>query len=197
MNTRFSASESIEIAVEEQDVPVQHYLRQPQRLVQAIANPKLMEQLSGERFRLKMRPLNFMEMYQFQPTVVLRVWSDANGTVNIKSEECEIRGNEYINDRFSLNVTGKLFPTQEEDKTLLQGKADVDVRVELPMPLQLMPKPLLESAGNGLVKSVLLRMKQRLQNQLVKDYQQWASSSAKSQSNSQKSGLSPIENPTT
>lgn len=195
MNARFTASESVEIAVEEQHVPIQHYLRQPQRLVRAIANPKLMEQLSQERFRLKMRSLNFMEIYQFQPTVVLRVWTDSSGTVHVHSEESEIRGNEYINDRFSLNVTGKLSPYQEGGKTYLRGRSKVEVGVELPPPLRIMPKPLLESAGNGLVKSVLVRIKQRLLSQLLQDYRQWASSSAKAPNPSQSSGLPTAENP--
>ena len=182
MNIRFTASETLEIAVEKQSVPIQHYLRQPQRLVSAIANANLMEQLSPERFRLKMRPLNFMEIYHFQPTVVLKVWSDADGTVHIQSESCKIRGIEYINQRFSLNVTGQLSPHQNGETTYLKGRADLNVEVELPFPLQLTPAPLLETAGNGLLKSVLQRIKQRLLSQLLQDYRQWADSNTDIQS---------------
>ncbi len=175
MNIRFSASEYLEISVEESS-SIKHYLRQPQRLVRAIANPKLMEQLSEELYELKMRPLNFMEIYHFQPTVVLKVWAGASGTVYLNSEGCEIRGIDYINERFSLNVKGKLSPCQSNGKVYLKGKADLEVKVELPPPLRLTPKPLLEVAGNGLLKSVLLRIKQRLLSQLLKDYRQWANS---------------------
>ncbi len=175
MNIRFSASEYLEISVEESS-SIKHYLRQPQRLVRAIANPKLMEQLSEELYELKMRPLNFMEIYHFQPTVVLKVWAGASGTVYLNSEGCEIRGIDYINERFSLNVKGKLSPCQSNGKAYLKGKADLEVKVELPPPLRLTPKPLLEVAGNGLLKSVLLRIKQRLLSQLLKDYRQWADS---------------------
>ncbi len=175
MNIRFSASEYLEISVEESS-SIKHYLRQPQRLVRAIANPKLMEQLSEELYELKMRPLNFLEIYHFQPTVVLKVWAGASGTVYLNSEGCEIRGIDYINERFSLNVKGKLSPCQSNGKAYLKGKADLEVKVELPPPLRLTPKPLLEVAGNGLLKSVLLRIKQRLLSQLLKDYRQWADS---------------------
>lgn len=174
METRFTASETVEIPVEEQTVPIQHYLRQPQRLVRAIANPNLMEQLSESRFRLKMRSLNFMNMYHFQPTVVLKVWTDGNGRVYLLSEDCEIRGIEYINDRFALKVKGILSPIQKNEKTYLQGQADLEVKVELPPALRLTPKPLLEVTGNGLLKSVLVRIKQRLLSQLLKDYRHWA-----------------------
>jgi len=173
MHVCFKASESVKIAVEEEENGVRHYLRQPQRLVKAIANPKLMEQLSENHFRLKMQSLNFMDIYHFQPTVILKVWTGASGRVYLNSEDCEIRGIDYINDRFSLNVKGNLSPQQEAGKTYLIGKADLEVKVDLPPALWLTPKPLLEVAGNGLLKSVLLRIKQKLLNQLLKDYRHW------------------------
>ena len=174
MQIHFTATESVAMTVEEQEIPIQHYLRQPQRLVKAIADPKLMEQLDGEHFCLKMRPLNFMDLYHFQPTVVLRVWTGVSGTVYLKSHSCEIRGIEYINTRFTLNVKGKLSPVVSDGKTTLVGKADLEVNVELPPPLWLTPKFLLEVAGNGLLKGVLSRIKQRLLGQLLTDYTHWA-----------------------
>jgi hypothetical protein len=171
----FSAAEALEIAVAEQGVPIHHYLRQPQRLVQAITEPNLMEQLSECQFRLKMRSINFLEIYHFQPTVTLRVWADAGGTVHLESENCEMRGIDYINNRFSLQVKGNLAPVSSRGQTYLQGRADLTVKVALPPPLWLTPTPLLEVAGNGLLKGILMRIKQRLLSQLLKDYRHWAS----------------------
>ncbi|MEG3436649.1 DUF1997 domain-containing protein [Pannus brasiliensis CCIBt3594] len=175
MEVTFTASESVEIVVEKQTIPIQHYLRQPRRLVQAIVDTNRMEPLSEHHFRLKMRSLNFLEMYYFQPTVVLNVWATSGGTVFLHSEDCEIKGIDYINDRFSLNVKGKLAPTEENGKTYLVGKANLEVKVELPPPLWLTPRPLLEVTGNGLLKGVLVRIKQRLMTRLLDDYRQWAS----------------------
>jgi hypothetical protein len=176
MYVRFNASESLDTIVQTEISNLRHYLRQPQRLVLAIADPQLTEQLSGDRFRLKVRPLSFMEIYRFQPTVVLRVNADSNGTVFLDSQECEIRGLEYIDRRFSLNLQGKLAPVAANGKTFLSGKADLEVKVELPPPLWIAPKPFLEMAGNSLLKSVLLRIKQRLASQLVEDYYRWLAS---------------------
>jgi Protein of unknown function (DUF1997) len=173
-NVCFTASEVVEIAVEEQEIPVRHYLRQPQRLVKAIAEEKLMIPLPEERYRLQMRPLNFMELYSIQPTVVLKVWATSEGTVHLNSESCEIRGVDYINDRFSLNLVGKLAPFEQQGKTYLKGKAHLTVTVDLPPLLWLTPTPLLEITGNGLLKSVLVRIKQRLLSQLLADYRHWA-----------------------
>lgn len=173
MEVRFSADEVVSLRVEAQKIPIQHYLRQPQRLVQAITDPNLVEQLSETRFIVKMRPLNFLNFYHFQPTVGLKVWSDSQGTVYLNSESCEIKGIDYINQRFFLDVTGKLAPESKNGQTYLVGKAELEVKVALPPPLWLTPTPLLEIAGNGLLKSVLVRIKQRLIGQLLKDYYEW------------------------
>lgn len=173
MHTRFDASQSVEIAVPQQPIPIQHYLRQPKRLVQALVEVNRIEQLSEEIFRLKMRPLAFMTL-SIQPTVDMRVWADSDGVVHLESVACQIRGIEYINQRFALNLKGRLSPYQINGITYLKGRADLQVQVELPPPFWLTPKPLLETTGNGLLKSVLLTIKHRLMQQLLLDYATWA-----------------------
>jgi len=173
MPIRFTASQSVEIAVPDQPIPIQHYLRQPQRLVNALVDPSRIEQLSEENFRLKMRPLAFMTL-SIQPTVDLRVWAESNGTIHLQSVGCEIRGVEYIDQRFALNLKGYLSPCQTNGGSLT-GKADLEVQVELPFPFSLTPTPIIEAAGNGLLKSVLLTIKQRLLHQLLVDYSRWVS----------------------
>ncbi|MEP0855960.1 DUF1997 domain-containing protein [Trichocoleus sp. DQ-U1] len=184
MQTQFVASQSVQIAVPEQPVPIQHYLRQPQRLVQALVDPTRIEQLSDELFRLKMRPLSFMTL-SIQPIVDLRVWAESDGTVHLTSTNCELRGVEYINQRFALNLIGKLSPCELNGTTHLKGKADLEVKVELPPPFLFTPKPFLEATGNALLKSVLLTIKQRLMHQLLLDYRLWANAT-----NSQSSAIS-------
>lgn len=173
MQTRFFASQSALINVPNEPVPIQHYLRQPHRLVHALVDSSRIEQRGNDCFRLKMRPLKFM-MLSIQPTVDMQVWVGSDGTVHLKSIACEIRGNEYINQRFSLELLGKLYPCQQQGQTQLKGKADLEVRVELPPPLWLTPRPILEGTGNSLLKGVLSTIKQRLMHQLLLDYHQWA-----------------------
>ncbi len=133
------------------------------------------EQLSDDCFRLKMRPLQFM-MLSIQPRVDMRVWAQSDGTINLESVACEILGVGYINDRFALNLKGQLAAHHTGGLTCLKGKADLEVQVELPPPFWLTPKPILEATGNGLLKSVLLTVKQRLMHQLLLDYRRWANS---------------------
>ncbi|MEQ8382412.1 MAG: DUF1997 domain-containing protein [Coleofasciculus sp. A1-SPW-01] len=194
MTSQFTASQSVELAVPEQPIPIQHYLRQPQRLVHAIADPNLIEQLSPEQFRLKMRPLNFLSL-TFQPRVILKVWADVNGTVHLRSVDCDIPGLDYINQRFTLEVKGKLYPEQQQNTTRLKGKADLKVRVDIPFPLSMTPQPIIETTGNGLLKSVLLRIKQKLMHQLLLDYRQWANADHQTLAQPKSQQLSPVDNP--
>lgn len=190
MHTRFTASQAVHMAVPEQPVPIQHYLRQPQRLVHALADSSRIEQLSEESFRLKMRPLSFMTL-SIQPIVDMKVWADSDGTVHLKSIACEIRGIDYINERFTLNLIGELAPYQDKGGTFLKGIANLEVQVELPPAFWFTPKSLLEATGNGLLKSVLLTIKQRLMHQLLSDYSVWANSSTNAGVVGQASILSP------
>ncbi|MBD2627592.1 DUF1997 domain-containing protein [Trichormus variabilis] len=193
MATKFTASQSVEIAVPEQPIPIQHYLRQPQRLVKALADNSRIEQLSEEVFRLKMRPLTFMSL-SIQPTVDMRVWAESNGIIYLRSLGCEILGFEYINQRFALNLKGYLSPYQLGSETRLQGKADLEVLVEIPQPFSLTPKSILEATGNGLLKSVLLTIKQRLLHHLLADYRNWVISQTEITKNSSDNTELPILN---
>jgi hypothetical protein len=172
MSTKFTASQSVEIAVPQQPIPIQHYLRQPQRLVYALVDTNRIQPLADDVFRLKMRPLAFMSL-SIQPTVDMKVWAESNGKIYLRSQGSEILGIEYINQRFNLNLKGYLSPYQFSTGTHLRGRADLEVEVELPPPFSFTPKPILETTGNGLLKSVLLTIKQRLLHQLIADYRRW------------------------
>jgi Protein of unknown function (DUF1997) len=172
---KFTADRSIDIAVPKQPVPIQHYLRQPQRLVRALVDPNRIKQVGDDEFCLTMLALSFFG-FNLQPTVFLRVWVEMDGTVRIVSTHCEIRGIEYIDKRFSLKLEGSLSPSERGGNTYLQGTADLEVQVDLPPPLGFTPKAIVEAAGNSLLKSILLTFKQRLMHQLLVDYVTWANS---------------------
>ncbi len=173
MQVKFVASQSLDLTVAEHAVPICHYLRQPQRLIAALVDQDQIEDLGGQQFCLKMRPLSFFH-FTLQPTVQMQVWADPDGTVHLKSTDCEIRGVDYINQRFHLDLLGTLVPTVTGKKAHLQGLADLQVQVDLPPALWFTPKPILEKAGNSLLKSVLMTVKQRLSHQLLVDYSRWA-----------------------
>ncbi|MFQ4145477.1 DUF1997 domain-containing protein [Chlorogloeopsis sp. ULAP02] len=170
---KLHASQDLTMNVPNQAVPIEHYLRQPQRLVEAVTDRTQVEPLSKSDFRLKLRPLNFM-MFSFKPIVDLQVLAQADGTIHLRSLACEIHGVEYLQKSFKFNLTGNLSPESRGSATLLKGRADLIVQVELPPALLLTPKSILETAGNTFLNGILLTMKHRLERQLVRDYQAWA-----------------------
>jgi hypothetical protein len=170
---KFTADRSVDMAVPKHSIPIQHYLRQPHRLVRSLVDPNRIKQVSDDEFCLTMRTLSFFG-FDLQPTVFLQVWTEVDGTVRIASTNCEIRGIDYINQRFSLELVGKLSPYVKQGQTYLSGRADLTVQVALPPPLSFTPKAIVESAGNSLLKSILSAFKQRLMHQLLADYVAWA-----------------------
>ncbi|MGB8702785.1 MAG: DUF1997 domain-containing protein, partial [Thermosynechococcaceae cyanobacterium] len=179
MRATFTASQSISISVPQAAVPIQHYLRQPHRLVQALTDPSQIERLSEDCYRLKMKPKQFL-MFSLQPTVDIQLQAKTDGTVFLISKGCQIRGVEYINERFHLDLKGVLYPTVKGEQTYLEGLADLKVQVDIPPMLWMTPRSIVETTGHGLLKSILMTVKQRLVHQLVTDYQKWASTEIKS-----------------
>ena len=172
MQVKFDASQHVSIPVPQEQIPIRHYLRQPYRLIQALADESQVEQLTPDCFRLKMRSRQFM-MLTIQPTVDIKIWADADGSVHLRSINCELQGADYINQRFQLNLDGVLKSVQIDHEVRLEGQADLSVEVELPPMLWMTPKSILSTTGNGLLKSILLTVKQRLVQQIVVDYQTW------------------------
>lgn len=174
MDIRFTSSQAVELLVPDHPIHIANYLRSPERVVTALAASSQIDALGEDCYRQSMRPLRFMSL-SIQPVVDMRVWADPESTINLRSVRCELLGMEYINDKFMLNLQGQLYPALKQGRTYLKGQADLAVEVELPPPFSFTPRPLLETAGNGLLVSVLSTIKQRLMHQLLVDYQKWAS----------------------
>jgi hypothetical protein len=173
MKAKFSSSQSLSLPVAPEKVSIDHYLRQPQRLIHAITDPKRVEQLSPSVFRLNLRPLQFLMLY-VQPVVDLEAWIDTDGVVYVQSIESKIYGLSSLD--FDLNLSGYLYAQPYRNSHLLKGKAALDVTVKLPPTLWLTPQSMVEATGNALLRSILATMQQRLERQLLLDYQRWARS---------------------
>jgi hypothetical protein len=180
MRATFTASQSVSILVPNAAVPIQHYLKQPHRLMQALTDSSQIEALSEHCYRLKMKPRQFL-MFNLQPTVDIELQSSPDGMMFLESKACELRGIDFVNQRFNLELQGVLAPKQKAGKTYLEGQADLQVQVDIPPVLWMTPKAIVEATGNGLLKSILMTVKQRLVHQLVLDYQTWASTAVNEQ----------------
>ena len=183
----FRASQMLNLRVPNGPLPIEHYLRQPHRLVQAITDPRRVDQLEEGLYRLSLRPLQFLGI-TIQPTTDLRVWVLTDGTLCLVAVDCQVYGPaylDYVNQSFSMGLTGRLTPQPQDPYTALVGQADLQVQLDLPTPLTLMPSPMVQTAGGRLLGGILATIKHRLERQLVEDYQAWA--------DQQSGGLSPAD----
>lgn len=171
----FHASQTLRLRVPNEAIPIEHYLRQPQRLVQAITDPRRIEVQGEGVYRLSLRPLQFFGI-SIEPTADLRVWSLADGTLRLESVACRVKGPEYlsfVNDSFGMALQGTLTPQCQEAYTELQGQADLQIRLELPPPIRFMPASVLDRTGKTFLGGILGTIKHRIERQLVEDYRAW------------------------
>lgn len=174
----FRTTKALKMLIPNESVPVEHYLRQPQRLIHAITDPKRVERLEESIYRLSLRPLSFLGI-RIEPTADLRVWSQADGTLRLQSVACRVKGPDYlsyVNDSFSMSLEGILQPKQLAGGTELNGQAHLAVQVELPAPIKFMPDAMLDSAGRTFLSGILATIQHRIERQLAEDYRDWASS---------------------
>lgn len=168
-----AAQQSLKMQVAQKSVPLRHYLKQPRRLVHALMNPSQVKDLGQGRFRLSLKAFQFL-MLNIQPVVDLHIDTSTDCRVKVRSIHCQIYGNDFINQRFDLALSGVLKLREQGKATYVTGQADLAITVDLPPMLRLTPRPLLESTGNRLLKGVLATMQQRLIYQLAADYTRWS-----------------------
>lgn len=172
----FRTSKTLKMLVPNEAVPIEHYLRQPQRLIHAITDSRRIEQLEESIYRLSLRPLSFLGV-SIEPTADLRVWTQSDGTLRLQSVACEVKVPDYlsyVNQSFSMSLEGTLRPQRQEVGTELNGKAELAVQVELPAPIKFMPDSMLDSAGRTFLNGILSTIQHRIERQLVGDYREWA-----------------------
>jgi hypothetical protein len=103
------------------------------------------------------------------------VWCDRQHVVHLQNLDYQIKGLEAFMEGFKLDVRGTLQAVPGAGGTMeLQGQADLVVSLELPPPLWLTPKSLLQGTGDRLLGEVLQRIKRQLLKQLLLDYKDWA-----------------------
>lgn len=161
-------------------VPLSHYLRQPRRLVHALMNPDQVEELSANTFRFHLRGFQFL-MLNIRPVVDLQIDTSHDHLLTVRSLDCWIKGNQFINEQFSLDLQGQLQLTEREQVTDLTGDVDLAIAVGLPPILSMTPHSILETTGNQILRGVLNTIKHRLMHQLAADYQRWSRQQAQAQ----------------
>jgi hypothetical protein len=177
---RLTAQQTANMQIARHAVPLSHYLKQPRRLVHALMNPDQVEELSDDTFRFHLRGFQFL-MLNIRPVVDLQIDASHDHVLTVRSLDCWIKGNQFINEQFALNLQGQLQLTEQDIVTDLTGDVDLAIAIELPSILAMTPHAILETTGNQILRGVLNTIKHRLMHQLASDYQRWSRQQAQQQ----------------
>lgn len=169
---RLASQQTAKMRITRRAVPLSHYLKQPRRLVNALMNPDQVEELSPDTFRFHLRGFKFL-MLNIRPIVDLQIDTSEDHVLKVRSVDCKIRGNQFVDRQFSLDLQGQLRLHERPDYTELKGDVDLAIAVGLPPILSMTPNSLLETTGNQILRGVLNTIKQRLMHQLASDYERW------------------------
>jgi Protein of unknown function (DUF1997) len=178
----FQATDSIAIAIPKQSISIDHslaqYLQYPEHLVDALQAQSEIQILAQSKaktlvsFRFGLEPLVFLQM-RISPTVDLDAWSVNGGMLYLQSQSSKVKvelfGIEIPTVDFQLDLKGEIYCEADS----LIGNASLSIRVEVPPPVSFTPEATLQSTGDHLVSNVLRSLKQRLLEQLLKNYLLW------------------------
>ena len=181
--TRLFTSQVVEIKVPRAAYPIESYLEQPDRLLRTIAPGDRMDLLENGNYRLVILPMNVLGL-NISPVVDLAVWVDKDRKVQVESVGCEIRGVESLRDRFDFKLMGELYTIHTPNQVMLRGSALLKIEIELPMPFKIMPRSIVEGAGNAVLEAMLNTVKGRMLKYVVDDYQAWVKERSRALSSS-------------
>ncbi len=151
----FDARQKLKLSVTRNKEYLSKYLLEEERVVGAMLDSKYTV-TSFKVFQLDINP------------VVSIAVENKDGILKMSALESTLDGLGMIDD-FNLILKANL----EATDIGLEGEALLGVSVSQPPLLKLVPKKILESTGHSVLNGILLGIKSRVQQQLVKDFLDW------------------------
>ena len=164
MPLAFSASQALQLSVEQHADQLPAYLDDEERLIGALLDPSQLEKLGEGRYRYTVTRLQVFQL-QIQPVVELVARRHAN-RIELEAVDCELEGLGIVDD-FQLSLESWL----EASDQGVHGEAALAVSVSQPSLLKLIPVKMLEATGCSLLAGILLGIKTRVQQQLLDDFE--------------------------
>ena len=162
----FSASQTLNLAVESQMDRLPAYLNQEERVVKALLDADQLERLGPGQYRYTVTTIQVFQL-RVIPVVTLSVVRDGP-TLVMRAVDAQLEGLGMVDD-FKLSLESVL----EASSTGLEGLATLGVSVSQPPLLRLIPRKVLESTGESILNGILLTIKGRVGRQLVADFHNW------------------------
>ncbi len=162
----FDAKQKLKLSVTTDKERLSTYLLQEERVVGAMLDSnKLIPEGQG-KYKYNVTSFRVFQL-DVNPVVSIAV-ENKNGVLLMSALDSKLDGLGIVDD-FNLLLKANLQATNIG----LEGEALLGVTVSQPSLLKLIPKKILESTGHSVLNGILLGIKTRVQQQLIKDFKNW------------------------
>ncbi len=162
----FDARQQLKLSIKSNKKYLSKYLLEEERVVGAMLDSKKLVSEGEGRYKYTVTSFKVFQL-DINPVVSIGV-ENKDGILRMSALESKLDGLGMIDD-FNLILKANL----EATDTGLEGEALLGVSVSQPPLLRLVPKKILESTGHSVLNGILLGIKSRVQQQLVKDFLDW------------------------
>ena len=162
----FDAKQKLKLSVTKKKEYLSKYLLEEERVVGAMLDSdKLIPEGEG-KYKYNVTSFRVFQL-DVNPVVSIAV-ENKKGVLIMSALDSKLDGLGIVDD-FNLILKANL----EATDIGLEGEALLGVEVSQPPLLKLVPKKILESTGHSVLNGILLGIKTRVQQQLVKDFNNW------------------------
>ena len=162
----FDARQKLKLSVTRNKEYLSKYLLEEERVVGAMLDPNKLEPEGDGKYKYTVTSFRVFQL-DVNPVVSIAVENN-DGILKMSALDSKLDGLGIIED-FNLILKANLEATDFG----LEGEALLGVSVSQPPLLKLLPKKILESTGHSVLNGILLGIKSRVQQQLIKDFVNW------------------------
>tara|TARA_A100001037_G_C14931045_1_gene536058 strand:+ start:78 stop:596 length:519 start_codon:yes stop_codon:yes gene_type:complete len=165
----FDAKQKLNLSVKSKKEYLSNYLLEEERVVGAMLDSRKLVPEGEGKYKYTVTSFKVFQL-DINPVVSIGV-ENKDGVLIMSALDSKLDGLGMIDD-FKLILKANLQATDIG----LEGEALLGVSVSQPPLLKLVPKKILESTGHSVLNGILLGIKARVQQQLVKDFLDWCES---------------------
>ena len=165
----FDAKQKLNLSVKSNKEYLSNYLLEEERVVGAMLDSRKLVPEGEGKYKYTVTSFKVFQL-DINPVVSIGV-ENKDGVLTMSALDSKLDGLGMIDD-FKLILKANLQATDIG----LEGEALLGVSVSQPPLLRLVPKKILESTGHSVLNGILLGIKARVQQQLVKDFLDWCES---------------------
>ena len=162
----FDAKQKLSLSVTRNKKYLSNYLLEEERVVGAMLDPNKLVPEGGGKYKYTVTSFRVFQL-DVKPVVSIAVENN-NGVLKMSALDSKLDGLGIVED-FNLILKANL----EATEVGLEGEALLGVSVSQPPLLKLVPKKILETTGHSVLNGILLGIKSRVQQQLIKDFVNW------------------------